>query len=123
MKKIFSVFAIAMICNSFCVEKNIEENATKANVMPIPVSSSEKGIMIIQPADRANDLKEAISQLQKEQSNPKFYIKTIKGKTFSNITSITPLNKGTIVIIQASTIQGQTTSCVFIEDVIEFGMQ
>ena len=131
MKSFLFFTALSLICTSSYAQvndkqtpqKNKNDTTTKTNnYVPVP-SSNSKSVMVLDPMNRATDIVNALAQLQKERFSKKCYIKTSKGKTINNISEITPMSKGTILLIKTATIQGQDINIVFTEDISDFGLQ
>lgn len=77
-------------------------------------------VLVITPQERSKDIKHVFEFAQKHKGAVNFTLVLTNGEKLSNITSVETTPGGTILIVQAATMKGQSYTIVPLENIKEF---
>jgi len=101
-------------------EEHTKTTSTTASSY-VPISSSSRGVMVINPKQRAEDLLQAYQDLLKDRTSSRIYFRTAHGTMVTGIVEAKSSPNGTMLVFKISTKQGLEYVFVFTEDIVEVG--
>jgi len=96
------------------------QDAAPTQAAAAPASTMmNRSIIMIDPKGRANDYVQAFDFLRKDKPTLKIMVRIMNNMTLANVTEITPMQSGTLLIIKFMSNSGSKVQIVPIEEIME----
>lgn len=111
MKRSFFLFTMLLLSTSLYAKKEVH-HARAADSKKNAVET-----ILVPAAARSKDIVEAFQFFKKVSKASQIDLKLTNGAYVENIIQMTPMENGTIIIIQKSTVKGERYEAINVEDI------
>ncbi len=86
-------------------------------------SSSQKDVILIEPSKRAQDFAQAYEIIKKGKSPQNILFHLSDGRKISNVSELSPMTNGTLILFKITTNMGSKFELISIENILGISVQ